>query len=194
MKEAKRLIEFIRYAEKLKTELRHTTRSDNQRESVADHTWRLSLMLMLVYPKLKLKIDLSRTLKIAIIHDIVEIEAKDISVLEQINNKKLTVQKEKAEKTAISNIKKRLGDDGQEIFDLWYEFEDSKTNESKIVKALDKLEAQLQVLDDHVRKFTANEQDSIAQLFQNTKELCEIDPFLRQLDQVTFEDRKKRTS
>ncbi|MCL5410837.1 MAG: HD domain-containing protein [Patescibacteria group bacterium] len=194
MNQAQKLIEFIHYAERLKTELRHATRSDNQRESVADHTWRLSLMLMLVYPNLKLKIDLLKTLKMSIIHDIVEIEAKDIPVLEQINDNKLAGQKEKAEKTAIQKLKNRLGNDGQEIFDLWNEFENSKTNEAKIVKALDKLEGQLQFLDDPVRKFTANEQDSITQLLQNTKKLCEIDPFLQQLDEMTLDDRKKRIS
>ncbi len=192
MKDSKRIIDFIRYAEKLKTELRHATRSDNQKESVADHTWRLSLFLILVASKLKLKIDLLKALKMATVHDIVEIEAKDMPVLDQINDSALHIQKEKDEKMAIKNIGDKLGNDGQEIFDLWSEFEDSKTNEAKLIKALDKLEGQLQFLDDPVRNFTASEQDSINQLLAKTKELCQIDPFLIELDKLTLDDRKKR--
>jgi len=194
MNDTKRIIDFIHYTEKLKTELRHATKSDNQRESVADHTWRLSLILMLVAPKLELKIDLLKTLKMTIIHDIVEIEAKDIPVLEQINDNTLSFKKEKDEKTAIQNIKNRLGNDGQEIFDIWNEFEDAKTNEAKLIKVLDKLEGQLQFLSDPVRKFTEDEQESIQLLLKNTRELCKIDPFLQTLDEITLDDRKKRTS
>ena len=194
MKETKRIIEFINYAEKLKTELRHATKSDNQRESVADHTWRLSLMLILIAPKLKLKIDLLKAIKIAIVHDIVEIEAKDVPIPDRINDQKLSTQKEKNEQTAIENIKNRLGDDGQEIFDLWNEFEDSKTNEAKVVKTLDKLEGQLQFLNDPVRKFAKDEQNSVKSLLEETAKLCKIDPFLKQLDEDTLNNRKKRTS
>lgn len=192
MNDAKTIIEFIRYAERLKTELRHATRSDNQRESVADHTWRLALFLILVAPKLKLEIDLSKALKMTIIHDIVEIEAKDISVLKQINDDALSFQKKKAEILAINKIKKLLGDNGQEIYDLWNEYEDSRTNEAKIIKALDKLEGQLQFLEDPIRKFTIYEQDSIELLLNQTKKLCDIDPFLQELDKTTIASRKKR--
>lgn len=192
MNDAKTIIEFIRYAERLKTELRHATRSDNQRESVADHTWRLALFLILVAPKLKLEIDLSKALKMTIIHDIVEIEAKDIPVLKQINDDTFSLQKKKAEILAINKIKKLLGDNGQEIYDLWNEYEDSKTNEAKIIKALDKLEGQLQFLEDPIRKFTIDEQDSIELLLNQTKKLCDIDPFLQELDKTTIASRKKR--
>jgi putative hydrolase of HD superfamily len=194
MEQTQKIIDFIRYAEGLKTELRHATKSNGDKESVADHSWRLCLVLMLVAPKIKLKIDLLKALKMAIVHDIIEIEAKDIPILEQISSSEVSTQKEKNEKLAIENIKNRLGQVGSEIINLWHEFEKSKTNVAKVVKALDKLEGQWQFLDDPIRKFTTCEQDSIEKLFENTKNLCKIDPFLQNLDQSTLSDRKKRTS
>ena len=192
MENAKKIIDFIKYAEGLKTELRHATKSDSVRESVADHSWRLSLALMLIVPHLSVKVDCLKALKMAIIHDIVEIEAKDIPVLEQINNKKIVDQKETNEKMAISSIGKKLGVSGREIVELWYEFEASQTNEAKIVKALDKLEGELQFLHDPVRQFAESEQGSIATLIQRTTELCSIDPFLQELDKITLKDRQNR--
>ena len=193
MKETKRIIDFIHYAEKLKTELRHATRSDNQRESVADHSWRLILFLMLVAPKLTIKIDLLKTLKMAAIHDVTEIDAKDIPALEHINNKKISDKKKRDEQQAIENIKIKLANDGQEIYDLWQEFEDSKTNEAKLVNALDKLEGELQFLTDPVKEFKQEEQELVKILLKRTSELCKIDPFLTKLNETSLKDLKKRT-
>jgi putative hydrolase of HD superfamily len=194
MEQTQKIIDFIRYAEGLKTEMRHATKSNGDKESVADHSWRLCLVLMLAAPKLKLKIDLLKALKMAIVHDIIEIEAKDIPILEQISSSEVSTQKEKNEKLAIENIKSRLGLDGLEIVNLWYEFEESKTNEARVVKALDKLEGQWQFLDDPIRRFTANEQESIEKLFKNTNKLCKVDSFLQNLNQSTLSDMKERTS
>lgn len=192
MKKAQKIIDFIQYAEGLKTELRHATKSDRARESVADHTWRLTLMLMLVMPNLKLKIDQLKALKMAIIHDIVEIDAKDLPILEHIDNKEMSIKKEALENKAIKAIKKQLGESSTDISTLWQEFEQGKTNEAKVVHALDKLEGQLQFLKDPVRKFTLAEQKSITFLLDQTSELCQIDPFLVELDQLTIKDRKIR--
>ena len=44
-------------------------------ESVADHTWRMTLFLVLVEKQLSQPIDLSRALKMTLIHDLPEIIA-----------------------------------------------------------------------------------------------------------------------
>ncbi len=43
----------IKLGEKLKYELRHSWLSNGRQESVAEHTWRLSLMAMLIEPYLE---------------------------------------------------------------------------------------------------------------------------------------------
>jgi len=191
-KEARKIIDFINYAEKLKVELRHASKSDGMHESVADHSWRLSLMLVLIVPKLKLKIDLLKALKMAVVHDLVEIESKDVPLLTYIDNKHLADEKDIREQRAIAKIRKVLGTSGEEIYQLWQEFEDLKTNEAKLVKALDRFEGEFQFLTETVTKFTKQEQKAIDILLKETTELAKIDPFLEKIDEISIEERKKR--
>ena len=59
--------------------------------------------------------------------------------------RKLRLHKIEKEKQAIENLRLALKEtNGQEIYDLFYEFEEKETYESKVANALDKLEVQLQ--------------------------------------------------
>ncbi len=102
-------------------------------------------MAVLIEPLLTKKIDVARLLKMIIIHDLVEAEAKDISALDVLRNPEIKIKKVEDEKRAIENLRFALKEtNGQEIYDLFYEFENKETYESKIANALDKLEVQLQ--------------------------------------------------
>lgn len=139
------ILEVLQLPEKLKFELRHSWLSNGRQESVAEHTWRMSLMAVLIEPLLEKKIDLAKLLKMIIIHDLVEAEAGDVSVLDQIRNPEIRKVKQQNEEKAIENIREMLSkSNGQEIYDLFYEFEEKSTFEAKVANALDKLEVQLQ--------------------------------------------------
>jgi putative hydrolases of HD superfamily len=139
------ILKVLTLAERLKFELRHSYTSSGRQESVAEHTWRMSLMAVLVEPLLAKKIDTARLLKMIIIHDLVEAEAKDISALDILRNPEIKIKKLEDERQAIENLRSALKEtNGQEIYDLFYEFENKDTYESKIANALDKLEVQLQ--------------------------------------------------
>ena len=139
------ILNVLQLAERLKFELRHSYTSSGRQESVAEHTWRMSLMAVLIEPLLKHKVDTARLLKMIILHDLVEAEAKDISALDVLRNPEIKLQKEEKERQAIQNLRRTLKDtNGQEIYDLFYEFESKETYEAKVANALDKLEVQLQ--------------------------------------------------
>jgi putative hydrolase of HD superfamily len=139
------ILKVLQLAERLKFELRHSYLSSGRQESVAEHTWRMSLMAVLIEPLLKTKVDTARMLKMIIIHDLVEAEAKDVSALDVLRDPSIRIQKEARERSAIENIKNALSHtNGQEIYDLFYEFEHKETYEAKVANALDKLEVQLQ--------------------------------------------------
>ncbi|WP_199768544.1 HD domain-containing protein [Sphingobacterium sp. HMA12] len=139
------IMDVLQLAEKLKFELRHSWLSNGRQESVAEHTWRMSLMAILIEPLLDQKVDLARLLKMIIIHDLVEVEAGDVSVLDQIRNPEIRKIKQQNEEQAILKIRQMLAtSNGQEIYDLFYEFEEKKTFEAKVANAIDKLEVQLQ--------------------------------------------------
>ena len=102
-------------------------------------------MAVLIEPLLKQKVDTVRLLKMIIIHDLVEAEAKDVSALDILRNPSIKIQKIEREKQAIENLRSALEDtNGQEIYDLFHEFENKDTYEAKVANALDKLEVQLQ--------------------------------------------------
>ncbi|MEL7122719.1 MAG: HD domain-containing protein [Bacteroidota bacterium] len=145
LKDLQQILDFIGKAEQLKKEMRHSWLSNRRQESVAEHTWRMSLIAILLNDKLDIDLNLERALKMIIIHDLVEIEAGDVSALDVLRNPSIKNDKVNRELQAIENIKTELGGTlGTEIYELWHEFEDKKTVEAKFSNALDKLEVQIQ--------------------------------------------------
>jgi len=139
------ILKVLTLAEKLKFELRHSYTSNGRQESVAEHTWRMSLMAVLIEPLLTQKVDTARLLKMIIIHDLVEAEAKDISALDVLRDPTIKIKKAEKEKQAIENLREALKEiNGEEIYNLFYEFENKQTYEALVANALDKLEVQLQ--------------------------------------------------
>ena len=54
------IIDTLKTAENLKTEMRHSWLSDGRQESVAEHSWRLALMVMLLHDRLDQSVDLTK--------------------------------------------------------------------------------------------------------------------------------------
>jgi len=80
-------------------------------------------------------IDELKTIKLALIHDIVEIYAGDVLVFD-IEARK---QKRQIELEALNKLMSLHPDFGQQLHDLWHEFENIKTIEAKIAKAADSI-------------------------------------------------------
>lgn len=178
----KNILDFLHIAEKLKMELRHSWLSDGRQESAAEHSWRVSLMALLFSDKLENKIDLTKALKIAIVHDIAEAEAYDIPAFETGRKE----EKEKIELLAMNKIKEILGGEiGEEIFSLWQEYEEQKTPEAKFIKALDKMEVRLQHNEADIK--TWNEIEYPRSLYV-ADEYCEYDNFLKEFNELIKED------
>ncbi|NIJ55510.1 HD domain-containing protein [Dyadobacter arcticus] len=139
------VMDVLKLAERLKFELRHSYTSSGRQESVAEHTWRMSLMAVLMEPYLEQKADMAKLLKMVIIHDLIEAEAGDMSVLDILRDPSLKLVKQQREIQAIENLREKLGEPlGAEIYALWFEFEDKSTYVAKVANAFDKLEVQLQ--------------------------------------------------
>jgi len=87
----------------------------------------MSLMTILIEPLLDEKVDLTYLLKMIIIHDLVEAEAGEVSVLDHIRNPEIRKIKQRNEELAIIKISQMLAtSSGQEIYDLFYEFDKKK--------------------------------------------------------------------
>jgi putative hydrolases of HD superfamily len=108
-------------------------------ESVADHTYGVLILVLLLYKKFNLQLD--TMLKMALIHDIGESIIGDITPKEM--DKYHT--KSKIEEEAINTIFNGLADTN-ELIELWKDYEYARTKEGVILKQIDKLEMALQAL------------------------------------------------
>lgn len=180
------ILEFIHHTEKLKQELRHSWLFNGRQESVAEHTWRLALMVMLMAPNLDQKINLPRAIKMAVIHDINEAAVGDVPafLIEESKN-----QKKLEEKNIIGLKNKYNSSVMDEIYELWKEYEDEKTTEAKFVKALDRLEARIQR--NEAKIDTWNEVEYERSQFSADK-YCEFDSFLKVFNKLVKEESKEK--
>ena len=150
------LAEFLELANKLKSTKRTgwADRKVPDSESIADHSWRVALMAMLLAKRFG--IDSEKAMKMGLLHDLPEAITGDISRdhIEEygsaIGIKPDTTEKQKiaGEKKAIVQIAGLLGKKNRkEIVSLWKEFEEKKTKTAIFVKDIDKLECMLQALE-----------------------------------------------
>jgi putative hydrolases of HD superfamily len=135
------ILEFLRAAEALKTTLRRAWTSTGRQESVAEHTWRLCLMVMLLQPSLG-EVDLARLLQMCIVHDLGEAIGGDVPAPEQA---RLGSSKAAGERRDLLTLVAELPPSLRAtIIGLWDEYEAGATPEARLAKALDKLETILQ--------------------------------------------------
>lgn len=133
------ILEFLRSAERLKTVTRTSWTSEGKRESVAEHSWRLGLMAVVLAPAFA-DVDIGKLLKLCIIHDLGEAIHGDISATLQPPEGK--AEQERAD---LVTLLAPLAPERQaELLALWDEYEAAGTPEAKLAKALDKLETILQ--------------------------------------------------
>lgn len=189
MNNLKNILSLLHLAEKLKFELRHSYTSSGRQESVAEHTWRMALMALLLEPYLDTKIEIGKTLKMIIIHDLVEAEAGDVPVPRMMNNDELKKQKEGKEKAAIENIRTMLSDRvGEELYALWHEFEARETYEAKVAYALDKLEVQIQHNEADIKTWEAIEYE----LIYSRRPFTDFDTTINRLREMIEHDAEEK--
>ncbi|MEM7174501.1 MAG: HD domain-containing protein [Chlamydiota bacterium] len=184
------ILNFIHLAERLKIEKRRSKTSEGQTESVADHCWRLTLMILVYHKYLDKKISLEKALKIAIVHDLAEIITGDIPCCITDNSTEKKEQKKLHEKLAINKILSCLPDEvTTEIKQLYAEYEQEETYEAKFVKALDKIEAQIQYNESNFSFWTEYD---IKNAPTRLNSYCAFDSFIKKLSmQVQKESLEK---
>lgn len=137
-----KIFDFLKIAGNLKNIYRYGDVEILNDESTADHSWRLALIAMIFAKELKLKINTEYALKLAIVHDLPESITGDITADKTMSDSALKYEKQREEIKVISRFKKILPKiQGKEIYELWHDYEFSKTKEAKFIKALDKIEA-----------------------------------------------------
>jgi len=159
----KKLFDFATAIEKLKKMERYRGQfywkdypTPIRYESVADHTWRLGMLVLLLADQLSQKLNLEKALKMVLVHDLPEIVAGDDSPLGKdgtgadtyaFDTQKAQDKHEKEKYAAAALFNTLPLDKSEDLFNMWVECEQQKTFEAKVVKSLDKIEALMQVLE-----------------------------------------------
>jgi putative hydrolase of HD superfamily len=140
------LVEFLRSAERLKSVHRSGFTSAGLPESVAEHSWRVALMALVVAPEFP-ELDVARLLKICLVHDLGETIGGDIPAPEQARRRAAGASEGKsaAERRDLLALVEPLPRAlREELTALWDEYEAAQSPEARLAKALDKLETILQ--------------------------------------------------
>lgn len=131
----KKQVEFILELDKEKNILRQTHLSGNgRRENDAEHAWHMALMVYLLREYSNEEFDVAKAMMMALIHDVVEIDAGDAYAYD---SKALEHQKEREEAAAQRIFALLPEEQGEELKSLFYEFEANQTVEAKFVHAMD---------------------------------------------------------
>ena len=138
MERLKKQMEFIIEVDKLKDIIRQTNLTNGERkENDAEHSWHLVLMAVFLSEYAKEPVDVLQVIKMVLIHDLVEIDAGDTYLYDEAGNGTKAAREQKAAERIFNILP---GDQAEELFQLWQEFEDRKTPESKFANTLDRIQ------------------------------------------------------
>ena len=151
--EVHKLLETLHIAERLKDELRHCDTSKGRRESVAEHSWRIALMALFMQDEFP-ELDINKVIRMCLIHDLGECFTGDIPTFLK------SASDEKKEDTALFDWVASLpAPYNTELAALYTEMGALQTDEAKLYKALDKLEAVIQHNESDIRSWEPLEYD-----------------------------------
>lgn len=133
-------LQFLAEADKMKNIFRQTRLADRSRqENDAEHSWHFALMSMTLYEYCGLEgVDIDRVIKMAIVHDLVEIYAGDTFAYDVKGNE----SKDEREKESADKLFSLLPEkQASEYRSLWEEFDRMKTPDSIYASAIDRLQS-----------------------------------------------------
>lgn len=105
-------------------------------ESVAAHSWGIALLCLEFAPRVKPVLDLEKVLKLALIHDVPEVLAGDITPHDGIPK----LQKQRLERDSANVVLNTT------MLDWWEEYAENSTPEANFVHCMDKIDMALQAM------------------------------------------------
>ena len=135
---ARELLEALQIAERLKDATRHCYTKNGRHESVAEHSWMMTLMAYFMKDEFP-EVDMDKVVRMCIIHDLGECFTGDIPTFD-----KTKAHEENEENLLYSWVRTLPENYANEMIELYEEMAERKTIESKIYKAIDGLEALIQ--------------------------------------------------
>ena len=181
--EPEKLLKSLSVAERLKDATRHCYTSGGRRESVAEHSWRITLMAYWISDEFP-EADLEKLMKMCLIHDLGEAFTGDIPTF---NKTEADEQKESSLLGEwVAGLPQPFAD---EMRALYQEMEERETLEARIYKALDNLEALIQHNESDISTWIPLEYD-LQMTYGNDK--VQFSEYLTKLRDEVRNDSKKK--
>ena len=129
---------FFMEADRLKgVERRNRLADGSRRENTAEHSWHLGIAALVMAPFASEPVDVGTAVAMALVHDIVEIDAGDTFAYDEAEG---AATKQAREEAAADRLFGLLpADTGRRFRDLWDEYERGDTAEARFVMAIDRL-------------------------------------------------------
>ena len=148
---AREYLEILHVAERLKDTPRHCTTSRGRKESVAEHSWRLALMALLLRREFP-EADIDRVVAMCLVHDLGECFTGDIPAFVKTDADRS--REDSLLEEWVAGLPPEVSAD---MAALLREAEARETVEARIAKALDKLEALIQHNESPLSTWAENE-------------------------------------
>ncbi len=131
-------LELIMELDRLKSVLRRTRveSADRRLENTAEHSWQVALMAIILQEHSNQPVDITKVVKMLLLHDIVEIDAGDTFVYDTVASEN---QAEKEQQAADRLFGMLPSDQAIELKGVWLEFEEAQSDEALFAKALDRV-------------------------------------------------------
>ncbi|MBR3560068.1 MAG: HD domain-containing protein [Oscillospiraceae bacterium] len=177
--EPRALLDALHIAERLKDTPRHCYTSGGRRESVAEHSWRITLMAYLVKDEFP-EADMDKVIRMCIIHDLGECFTGDIPTF-----RKTQADEDTEERLLYQWVDSLPEPYCAELRALYDEMAERKTLEAKIYKAMDSLEAVIQHNESDIGTWEPHEYELN---LNYAWDKVEFSPYLTALRQAIRED------
>jgi putative hydrolase of HD superfamily len=135
---------FLLEADKLRSVERQNLILDCSRtENSAEHSWHLALYALALAPFAGAHVDISRAIRMLLLHDLVEIDAGDHPITDDVDWDAVAA----AEQAAARRLFGLLPDDqGAQFLALWQEFEAAETPDAQFAKRVDHCQPMFQTV------------------------------------------------
>lgn len=156
MERIQKQMAFLFEIDKVKDIFRQSLVVNGKREeNDAEHSWHMALVALTIKEYFQGEVDLEKSLKMILIHDLVEIYAGDTPAFGEVRPDKADDEL----KAAVKLFSLLPDDQKEEFLNLWTEFEECESNEAKFANVCDRYQGFMQNLtsDGHTwKKFNAS--------------------------------------
>ena len=131
-------IDFLLEIDALKGVLRRSRIVDGSRyENTAEHSWHLAMAAIILAPNADSDVDLPRAIEILLVHDLVEIDAGDTYIYDEVGRSDKELREQEAAKRIFNLLPP---DQAEHVAGLWNEYEERTTPTARFAYAIDRLQ------------------------------------------------------